>query len=78
MTKLIASALPILLLLVVSAAPSNAQVFTNTQSTTCVGNNNSGCTTTLNGRTVTPTRTITRAARTQAPSKAITINRSRR
>jgi hypothetical protein len=66
-----------LLLLVVSVAPSNAQVFTNTQSTTCTGNNNTGCTTTVNGR-VAPARTITRTVRTQVPLKSLIFNRSTR
>jgi hypothetical protein len=78
MNKSILLALPILLLTLVSVVPANAQTYTNNQSTTCVGNNNSGCTTTSGGRTVTPTRTITRAVRTLAPMKVTTINRSRR
>jgi hypothetical protein len=78
MNKSILLALPILLLTLVSVVPANAQTYTNNQSTTCVGNNNSGCTTASGGRTVAPTRTITRAVRTLAPVKAMTINRLRR
>jgi hypothetical protein len=78
MTKSIYSAFPILLLLVVSVVPANAQTYTNNQSTTCVGNNNSGCTTISGGRTVAPIRTITRAVRTLVPMKVMTINRSSR
>jgi hypothetical protein len=67
---------PILLLLVVSVMPANAQTYTNNQSTTCIGNNNSGYISSINGQIMTLARTITRAVKTQVPLKVMMINRS--
>jgi hypothetical protein len=74
MNKSILLALPILLLTLVSVMPASAKIHTNNQSTTCIGNNNSGYITSINGQIMTLARTITRAVKMQAPLKVMMIN----
>jgi hypothetical protein len=71
-------ALPILLLFSISVVPANAQTFANKQSTTCTGNNNSGCTTSISGRIVTPIRTVVRVIKAQAPVRMMIPSRLHR